>query len=269
MAYPIVVDLAVFQDSSEAYFKKLKGYGVKSAIIKLTEGTSYTSAKAAAQISNAYKVFGSVAAYHYYLGNPLAEAKYFLSKVKAYGLDKSTWLAIDVEDPSLPKHNTAGINIFLRYLKAAGYTNLLCYASGSWFTSGRIDKNALVSGTKLWVAAYGVSQPGVNDTAIWQYTNAFKGLSQDASYDFKNLIAGNTRNTEKPSYYAAKGLYEVITPTIHAYNKLPLRDKRYVRFSKGSRFYAVPVKNGSIYSLKTAKGYVTANAKYVKLIKKL
>lgn len=269
MAYPIVVDLAVYQGSSEAYFKKLKGYGVKSAIIKLTEGTSYTNAKSAAQISNAYKVLGSVAAYHYYLGNPLAEAKYFLSKVKAYGLDKTTWLAIDVEDPSLPKYNTTGINIFLHYLKAAGYTNLLCYASGSWFTSGRIDKNALINGTKLWVAAYGVSQPGVNDTAIWQYTNAFKGLSQDASYDFNNLIAGNTRKTEKPSYYADKGLYEVITPTIHAYNKLPLSDKRYVRFSKGSRFYAVPVKNGSIYSLKTAMGYVTANKKYVKLIKKL
>lgn len=269
MAYPIVVDLSGYQDSTEAYFKKLKRYGVKSAIIKLTEGTSYTSAKAAAQISNAYKVFGSVAAYHYYLGNPLAEAKYFLSKVKAYGLDKTTWLAIDVEDPSLPKYNTAGISTFLNYLKAAGYTNLLCYASGSWFTSGRINKNLLTSGTKLWVAAYGVSQPGVNDTAIWQYTDAFKGLSQDASYDFKNLIAGKT---EKPSYYADKGLYEVVTSTINAYNKLPLKgdkNKRYVRFSKGSRFYAAPVKNGSIYSLKTAMGYVTANKNYVKLIKKL
>ena len=269
MAYPIVADLAVYQGSTEAYFKKLKKYGVKSAIIKLTEGTAYTNAKSAAQVSNAYKVFGSVSAYHYYLGSPLAEAKYFLSKVKAYGLDKTTWLAIDVEDPSLPKYNTAGINIFLRYLKAAGYTNLLCYASGSWFTSGRINKNALASGTKLWVAAYGTSQPGVNDTAIWQYTDAFKELSQDASYDFKNLIAGNTRRAEKPSYYADKGLYEVVTSKINAYNKLPLSDKRYVRFSKRTRFYAVPVKNGDIHSLKTTMGYVTANKKYVKLIKKL
>ena len=99
------------------------------------------------------------------------------------------------------------------------------------------------------------------------------------SIDFNNILTSKSvaednhhKVSTKPTYYQDNGLYEVITNEIHAYHKLPLKDdenKRYVRWEKGSRFYAVAVKNGDIYSLKTAMGYTTANKDYVKLIKKI
>lgn len=272
-----VIDVSSFQGSSKSYFETFKKHGAKSAIVKLTQGTNYVNPKASLQVTNAYKVFGSVAAYHYYMGNPIAEAKYFLAHVRAYGLDKSTWLAIDVEDPSLPEYNTAGVNKFLEYLYNEGYQNLLCYASASWFEAGRINRSTLTKKAKIWCAAYNNSQPGINGVAVWQQSDNWHGV--DMSIDFNDILTSKSdakadrhKVSAKPTYYQDNGLYEVITDEIHAYKKLPLKgdkNKRYVRWGKGSRFYAVAVKNGDIYSLKTAVGYTTANKDYVKLIKKI
>lgn len=272
-----VIDVSSYQGSSKSYFEAFKKYGAKSAIVKLTQGTSYVNPKACLQVANAYKVFGRVSAYHYYMGNPIAEAKHFLAHVKAFGLDKTTWLAIDVEDPSLPKYNTAGVNKFLEHLYNEGYHNLLCYASASWFEAGRINRAALTKKAKIWCASYNNSRPGINGVAVWQQSDNWHGV--DMSIDFNNFLTSKSvaednhhKVATKPTYYQGNGLYEVITNEIHAYHKLPLKDgnnKRYVRWEKGSRFYAVAVKNGDIYSLKTAMGYTTANKNYVKLIKKL
>lgn len=272
-----VIDVSSFQGLSKSYFETFKKHGAKSAIVKLTQGTNYVNPKASLQVTNAYKVFGSVAAYHYYMGNPIAEAKYFLAHVRAYGLDKSTWLAIDVEDPSLPEYNTAGVNKFLEYLYNEGYQNLLCYASASWFEAGRINRSTLTKKAKIWCAAYNNSQPGINGVAVWQQSDNWHGV--DMSIDFNDILTSKSdakadrhKVSAKPTYYQDNGLYEVITDEIHAYKKLPLKgdkNKRYVRWGKGSRFYAVAVKNGDIYSLKTAVGYTTANKDYVKLIKKI
>ena len=65
MAHSIVVDTSAYQSDSLSFFNGLKSHGVSGAIVKLTEGSHYTSPKAANQIANAYKVFGAVAAYHF------------------------------------------------------------------------------------------------------------------------------------------------------------------------------------------------------------
>lgn len=277
MSRSYVVDVSSYQNDTVTYFNNLKKAGAKSAIVKLTQGTNYVSNKASAQVSNAYKVFGSVSAYHYYMGNPVAEAKFFLSKVRAFGLDKTTWLAIDVEDPSLPMYNTAGINSFLTVLKNAGYSNLMVYGSASWFEAGRIKQGSLLKGSKIWCAAYNNVAPGINGVDVWQYTDNFKGLHVDGSIDFNSILSSKTvkKVIKKPTYYNQNGLYEVISDMIHAYKTLPLKqdaskhNQRYVRRTKGSRFYGVAVKNGNIYSLKTKEGYYTANKLDVKLIKNL
>lgn len=278
MSRPYVVDVSSYQNDTVTYFDNLKKAGAKSAIVKLTQGTNYVSAKASSQVSNAYKVFGSVSAYHYYMGNPVAEAKFFLSKAKAFGLDKTTWLAIDVEDPSLPMYNTAGINSFLTVLKNAGYSNLMVYGSASWFKAGRIKQGSLLKGSKIWCAAYNNVAPGINGVDVWQYTDNFKGLSVDGSIDFNSILTSKgekVKAVEKPTYYDKNGLYEVTADIIHAYKTLPLKqaddkhNQRFVRRAKGSRFYGVAVKDGDIYSLKTKEGYYTANKLDVKLIKSL
>ena len=273
MKHSIIVDTSSFQSDSFSFFNGLKSHGASGAIVKLTEGTHYTSPKAANQIANAYKAYGVVAAYHFWHYG-INEAQYFLDKVKKMGLDRSTWLALDVEAPDLPQKCTAGINKFLGYLYANGYHNLMVYGSASWFQEGRINQAHLHKYAKLWVASYGTSQPGINNVDIWQYTDNFKGLHVDASYDFKKLLKSNGKSATptKPEYYTAKGLYEVKTDLIHAYNKLPLKgdkNKRYVRLAKGSRFYGVAVKDGDIHSLKTQVGYLTANKDYVELVKEV
>jgi len=276
MANSTIIDLSAYQDSSTAFMKKLKSKGAAGVIVKLTEGTNYTNPKAATQVRNAYATFGVVGAYHFYQGSPTAEAAYFLKVVKSMGLDTSTWLAIDVESTSLTYYTTTGVNTFLRYLHAAGYHNLMVYGSASWFKAGRIKQSSLPSYAKIWCAAYNNVAPGINNVDLWQHTDNWKGLSVDASIDFKDIMRSKSRSSTttsaKPSYYKDAGLYEVTASMISAYNKLPLKgdgNKRYVRWAKGSRFYATAVKNGSIYSLKTKIGYCTANKDLVKLVKKL
>ena len=265
----LVIDVSGYQDSSLSYFKKFKGYGVKSALVKLTEGTSYTNPKAGAQITNALKVFGTVGAYHFFHGYGTAEAKYFVSKAKAFGLDKTTVMIIDVEATDLPYYSTSQVNVFLRYLKRAGYTNVVTYGSRSWFQAGRISY-ANLADKHIWVAAYGTSQPGINGANAWQFTDNFHGV--DCSYDFDGTLTGKATSTktatQKPEYYVTPGLYEVSIDMIHQYNDIAGKSKRYARLTKGSRFYATPVKYGKITRLKTKTGYYTSRKGYVKFIKK-
>ncbi|KRL67102.1 GH25 family lysozyme [Lentilactobacillus diolivorans] len=220
----LVADVAVYQSKSKAFFENLKRYGIDSVMVKLTEGTIYVNASAGEQVSNAYQVFGTVGAYHFFHGNGLAEAKYFLAWVKKYGLDKSTVLAIDVEAQDLPASTTSQVNIFLKYLKSQGYSNVITYGSGSWFKYGRINRVALVD-QRIWVAAYGVNQPGIDNANAWQYTDNFRGLHVDASYDFDGSLSGIKTNSivkTQPNYYqtTALSLYEVIVPQINVYKRL-------------------------------------------------
>ncbi len=262
-----VIDVASYQGTSVSYFKTFKAHGVDSAMVKLTEGTNYLNPKASAQVTNAYKVFGSVGAYHFFHGNGAAEAKYFLAWVKQLGLDKSTVLAIDVEASNLPYNTTPQVNVFLKYLIDRGYKNVITYGSGSWFNSGRINRSHLVD-KHIWVAAYGVSQPGVANANAWQYTDNFYGV--DCSYDFDGSLSGKASKVDsKPSYYESPkvGLYEVIKPVwIYKQKKFDKSNRSLQRLGKGSKVWAKAIKVGQIthLKLKYAKGYISSNSEYVK-----
>jgi len=263
-----VIDISSYQNSSTAYLKIYASHGVRSMMVKLTEGTNYLNPKAGAQVGNGFKVFDTVGVYHYFLGNGLVEAKYFLAHVRALGLDKSTVLGIDVEDPSLTYYTTPQVNVFLKALKDAGYKRVVTYGSGSWFNTGRISRSQLLD-KHIWVAAYGVSQPGVANANAWQYTDNFYGV--DASYDFDGTLKGTNKASkpDKPEYYLTPGLYEVTSiKGINVYLDTKFKQKRRVRFEKGSRIYAKPIKYGEIYRLKTAVGYITANKDYIKFLMK-
>lgn len=177
-------------------------WGADGIMVKLTEGTGYLSPKAGNQIANGFKVFNTVGVYHFFHGRGTAEAQYFLAWVKKMGLDKSTVLAIDVEASDLPYSTTSQVNVFLRYLISHGYKNVITHGSGSWFNAGRINRSQLVD-KAIWVAAYGVSQPGVNDANAWQYTDNWHGV--DCSYDFDGKLSGKVTKVtpKKASYWAA------------------------------------------------------------------
>lgn len=268
-----IVDLSSYQADSLAYMKQLKGWGADGIMVKLTEGTGYLSPKAGNQIANGFKVFDTVGVYHFFHGRGTAEAAYFLAWVKKMGLDKSTVLAIDVEAPGLTWATTGQVNVFLKYLISHGYKNVITYGSGSWFTSGRINRSKLVD-KAIWVAAYNNYGPGVSNANAWQNTDNWNGHGVDCSRDFDGKLSGtNTaakKIAKKATYWSENGLYEVITDRVNVYGKpaLDKANKRRIHFSKGSTIYGKAVKYGKIYRIKTDVGYISANKDYVKLIRK-
>lgn len=272
----IVIDVSGYQSSTLGFFKTKKKQGASSAIVKLTEGTTYLNPKAGEQVANAYKVFGSVGAYHFFHGNGTAEAKYFLAWVKKFGLDKSTLLAIDVEALGLPWSTTSQVNVFLKYLISHGYKNVVTYGSGSWFTSGRINRAKLVD-KHIWVAAYDTDRPGVANANAWQFSD--KWHSVDASYDFDGTLSGSKTKAKpatkakakKASYWADNGLYEVLSKRANVYGTLKFEaaHKRRSYYTKGSRVYGKAVKYGKVYRIELSKGnFITANKSMVKLVRK-
>ncbi len=264
-----IVDLSSYQSDSLSYMKQLKKWGADGTMVKLTEGTGYLSPKAGNQIANGFKVFNTVGVYHFFHGNGTAEARYFLAWVRKFGLDKSTVLAIDVEASGLPYNTTPQVNVFLRYLINAGYKNVITYGSGSWFNYGRIKRSELID-KHIWVAAYGVSRPGVANANAWQFSDNWHGV--DASYDFDGSLSGSgSKTSEKPAYYVTPGLYQVRLKRLPVYGKMDFKksDKRYTRYGTGSRFWATPVKYGKITRLYiNGQGYVSSNKWYVKFLKK-
>lgn len=266
----LVADVSSFQSTSLSYFKKLKANGISSAMIKFTQSTSYLNENINGQIKSAFKAgMKTVGAYHYFHGNGAAEAKYFIGWVKAFHLDTDTVLAVDVEDQSLVWNPTSQINVFLKACKAAGYSNVITYGSASWFNSNRITRTKLVD-KAIWVASYGSSQPNVANANAWQYTDNFKKLNTDASYDFDGSLSGikhtSKKKAAKNEYYKTNGLYEVLVNKAHAYKQADFKVKRKNYLAKGTRIYGTPVKYGNIYRLKTKIGYFTANKKYIKFI---
>lgn len=266
MTSKLVADVSSYQSASLGFFKKLRAKGVVAVMVKITDNNDYLNPLAGAQVTNAFKSgMKSVGLYHYFHGKPYEEAHYFLKWVKAFGMDKDTPLAIDVEDKSLPYYNTHLVNLFLGELKKAGYTCRVVYGSASWFNSQRL-KYHLLADKNIWVASYGSSMPGVDHANAWQYTDNFQGMKVDASLDFDGTLSGSRKLKPKNSYITTGNRFKVISDNIHLYNSAIFEDVNNtgLLYKKGSIFDGTPVKYGHIWRIKLADGnWVTANVKYV------
>ncbi|USS85096.1 SH3 domain-containing protein [Fructilactobacillus myrtifloralis] len=207
--FPLVVDVAKFQDSSVDFFQSLKDQGVQSVIVQLTAGSKghpYSkNPKRAEQVANARAVGLRVHAYHYSYAyghdDMLTEVDNFMEEFRDLGFDPSNDFAfLDEEDNSNnPNPATDDVNTWTDAVFNAGVRNVGVYSMASWFTSGRINFDALHC-KFLWVANYGVSQPGVDNTSVWQFTDNF--FNVDCSYDFFGNLTGtpipSTEDTVQP-----------------------------------------------------------------------
>lgn len=189
--YPLVADISSHNPDDLGFFKGLKRDGVQAVIIKLTEGsnpgTAYVNPKATVQFGYARAAGLRVHAYHYARYTSVydagLEAQWFVTCVKRIGLERSAVLAVDVEADDVCVPATDATNAFLQTLKVSGYQNVDVYASASWFWEQKLDQKLLIA-KNLWVANYGVSQPGVDHVGTWQFTSKWHGQNLDMSYDF-------------------------------------------------------------------------------------
>lgn len=204
----LVADVASYQPDSLAFFQALKAAGVKAVVVKLTEGSNpgsaYLNPKARNQINNARAVGLLVHAYHYAkfngVGDAEAEAAWFVKCARDLGIGSDSVMVLDLEDHVIKQEATDDCNAFFTYVKNAGYPHVDLYTATSWIRAGRVNRSRLIA-KNLWIASYGVSQPGVDAVGMWQYTSTFPvfNLQMDMSYDFNGFYSESKTGNQQPA----------------------------------------------------------------------
>ncbi|MDT2758350.1 GH25 family lysozyme [Enterococcus xiangfangensis] len=187
-------------------FLNMKKYGVAGVVVKLTEATSYKNPYAASQVNNAQAAGLKVSAYHYSWfttdSQARSEADYFASFAKSIGLDNSTVMVNDIEEPQIAGkgNHTANSVAFENRLKQLGFQSVRHYSSLSWF-NGLINANT-IGKKKIWVAAYPYTLTNKNyytDYSSWQWNSRlrFPEISNnefDISADYNNSFTNPSSN---------------------------------------------------------------------------
>ena len=208
------VDVASYQAITVNYT------GAKFAFVKLTESTNYVNPKAEAQIKSA-KAHGLMVMGYFYANHSTsvskakAEAKYAVSKAKAYGIPAGSYLADDWEQGSgnsvngSASANTDAVLAAMQVIKEAGYKPLIY--SGAYNFRNRLSISRIVKsyGTCLWVASYKVSGrqdyadfnyfPSMDGVAIWQFADNYRGLNVDGNICLIDLKISSNSSKPKPA----------------------------------------------------------------------
>lgn len=150
--------------------------GDSFAIVKATEGTTYTSPTHASQVALARAAGMVVGHYHYgHPGNIAAQVSYFLSVANPQAGDV---LAFDWEGGTPP--SCADKDAFLKGCKTARpHNRAIVYANQDFWLNRNPSKYAADG---LWLATIGHSSPPTVGTPVlfWQYTDT--PLDQDYAY---------------------------------------------------------------------------------------
>lgn len=135
-----------------------------------------------------------------------AQADWVYNIVKDMSLPYGIW--VDIEDsPSEGFTRTAAQNkavaqAFCQRLKDKGITDRIgIYASASYFVSGNLGD---LNDWYRWVAAWGFSHSPVTNTWIWQFTDAYKGLSLDGNQYVGNDPGGGDEPVPDPGGSSGK-----------------------------------------------------------------
>lgn len=188
-------------------YRTLKNAGVTGVVVKLTEATSYINPLAQGQINNAKKAGLKVSAYHYswHSNNAQArlEADYFAQAAVRFGLDKSTVMVNDIEDPKIfgkADHNATSLE-FQKRLNELGFGNVTHYVGAYWITSGAINPNKL--GYKnIWVAAYPYqlsSQQQYSNYGAWQWSSKLTVPGISGTLDISSDYSGKYTQPKAPT----------------------------------------------------------------------
>ncbi|RNE02196.1 Autolytic lysozyme [Lacticaseibacillus paracasei] len=194
-----VVDVASYQDwMTQADFNALHAFGVKGAVVKATQGTSYRNPAAVNEIQFARSAGMVVSAYHYAsfksASEAVVEANFFASVLDSLNVGKQTSVVADVEGNSVSGDVGHNLTVFWQTLASRGYTNHILYTGRNYSYSNAII--ATVGRSRTWIADYPYT-PSANslwnqDYGAWQFSSLayLPGRSQslDVSVDYKGLF---------------------------------------------------------------------------------
>jgi GH25 family lysozyme M1 (1,4-beta-N-acetylmuramidase) len=262
---------------SVANFQKMKNYGIKGVVVKLTESTNYVNPYAQEQINNATAAGLKVSAYHYahYTTSAIAssEANYFASLANTFKLPKSTVMVIDIEEGKmLNTALTPNTTSFVNVLKANGFSNIMYYMNRSYATSGYFSTSTF-GAKNMWVAQYPYTPTADmnwnSEFSSWQWSSQYyiPGIAHpfDISMDYtgflengaqgKWLSANQYVTVTKKNYsiWSNFNFTSALTNTTAVYNKTYKVTGKYQHMN-GSTYYSLYDNNG------TWKGYVNAEA---------
>jgi GH25 family lysozyme M1 (1,4-beta-N-acetylmuramidase) len=286
------VDVASYQSwMTQTEYKQLKAKGVKTVIVKLTQGTGYVNPYAETQIKYAKAAGLNVAVYHFATFNSAAsaksEAQHLVSALQSAGLPKTTRVFADMEDKST-NVSSVGSNLkqFWATMSASGYTDQAVYTGGSWGTTYSSGVVATVGDDRTWYAAYPYTPTASStlssfkgfDYGAWQfsstaYLSGHQGNNIDVSDDYSGVLtnmssSGTSTQPAQGPWLTKSGYIKVKSPNYDfwtsfnftnstdsaVYNGQELVVNGMYHHTNGSTYYSVYTKAGKWL------GYLNANA---------
>ena len=152
------IDVASYQSGLTLNdYKQLKAKGIRTVIVKISQGAGYLNPAASNQIRNAIQAGLKVAVYHYATfsnsGSGWNEGKHMVDCLRKLGLGPNTLIFADMEDgATLNNQVKNGLNSFWSALNNAGYRNHAVYVY-----AGYRYRDAVVSTvgkSRTWLAQY-------------------------------------------------------------------------------------------------------------------
>jgi len=184
-----VVDVASYQSGmSQSDYNTLKSAGVKTVIVKATEGTTYVNPAAVSEAKMANQAGLNVDFYHYATFSTTTEANAEATNLVTFltnnNVNKNVLIFADMEDSLTYSVNAeANLNAFWSALDAAGYTNHGVYASKYYAYITAVTNT--VGSSRVWMAQYPYSPSSSNllntTSGAWQFASTAQ-LPSGASY---------------------------------------------------------------------------------------
>lgn len=180
----------------------VKNNGVSVVIQKATQGLYHNDSLLNYRYPKILAAGLKIGYYHFAnnSGNPVGEAKHFLSRVKNLHSDTVLWLDIE-NQPNWAKWQAINYtNAFINYVQSQGY-HMGIYTGLSFYyeyLNGNIPNNI-----PIWLASYGRQPLQYPDIVSWQYSESgrMSGIVGDVDTDYFNdsIFTGAKPNTTQNS----------------------------------------------------------------------
>ena len=198
--------------------------GAQFAVVKVSEGTNYQNPNAQGQIQSAEQNNMMTMGYHYtHFGSnsnqAVQEGNYAVNSAQQAGLPQGSYLATDWEQDANNNTNgsvaanTNAITSFMDTVHDGGYNPMLY--SSEWLLKNKVDTNKISEKypNALWVAKYKTNGrednpdynyfPSMDNVAIWQYTQNWRGQNVDGNVNVVPLSNKTTADNNDTSTNAA------------------------------------------------------------------